>query len=90
MFRYLNYGLSAVLTYVGLKMMAEYTVHTQLFAEWTGIERFRPVVDSAHPAPNPRWNIWSPAGSNLAVIITLLAISVIASIAAQRREDRAV
>jgi TerC family integral membrane protein len=88
MFRYLNYGLSAVLTYVGLKMMAEYTVHTQLFAEWTGIERFRPVVDPAHPGAEPHVEHLVPGWVNLAVIVTLLGISVVASIAAQRREDR--
>ncbi len=67
MFRYLNYGLAAVLTFVGLKMIAEY---------WL-----------------PRWGIdFHFFGDNpwasLLVILTLLGISIAASVFSQRREDK--
>lgn len=58
MFRYLNYGLAAVLVFVGLKMVGEY---------WQGHHLFRPVV-------------------SLLIILGLLAISIAASIIANRRE----
>jgi tellurite resistance protein TerC len=88
MFRYLNYGLSAVLTYVGLKMMAEYTVHTPLFARLTGIEGFLPIVDPAHPGVDPHVEHLVPGWVNLLIIVTLLGISIVASIVAQRRETK--
>ena len=56
MFRYLKYGLSAVLVFVGVKMVLEF---------WLGNR----VV---HP------------GLSLAVILTLLGISIVASLVAQR------
>jgi tellurite resistance protein TerC len=59
-FRYLNYGLSAVLVFVGAKMVGEY---------WTG----------KHPL--------SPATS-LVIILSLLGVSIVASIIAKRREQR--
>jgi tellurite resistance protein TerC len=57
-FRYLRYGLSAVLVFVGLKMLAA-------------------DVYKIHP------------GLSLAIIATLLGISIVASIIAVRREERA-
>ena len=63
LFRYLNYGLSAVLIFVGAKMVAEF---------WFG------GAQNAH--------LISPAVS-LAIILSLLAISIIASILAKRREQ---
>jgi tellurite resistance protein TerC len=75
MFRYLNYGLAAVLGFVGLKMIADYLVHTDTFGTWTGIELER----DAHLVPG-----WV----NLIVIVSLLGISIIASIVAQKREER--
>jgi tellurite resistance protein TerC len=88
MFRYLSYGLSAVLTYVGIKMMSEFIVHTDTFADWTGIERFRPVVDPANPDAEPHSEHLIPGWVNLLVIVSLLGISVVASIIAQRRDRR--
>jgi tellurite resistance protein TerC len=88
MFRYLNYGLSAVLTYVGLKMMTEFIIHTQWFADTTGIQRYLPVVDPAHPDAEPHTEHLVPGWVNLLVIVTLLGISIVASIVAQRRETR--
>jgi tellurite resistance protein TerC len=88
MFRYLNYGLSAVLVYVGAKMISEFVVHTELFAQVTGIERFLPVPDPAHPEAEPHVDHLVPGWVNLVVIVTLLGTSIVASIIAQRREQR--
>jgi tellurite resistance protein TerC len=88
MFRYLNYGLSAVLTYVGLKMMTEFTIHTKWFADTTGIQRYLPVLDPANPDAEPHTVHLVPGWVNLLVIVTLLGISIVASIVAQRREAR--
>jgi tellurite resistance protein TerC len=63
MFRYLHYGLSAVLAFVGLKMIAEY---------WIGQEGLHLV----------------PPGASLGIILTLLAASIAASLAAKHREQR--
>jgi tellurite resistance protein TerC len=88
MFRYLNYGLSAVLVYVGAKMIAEFAVHTETFTRLTGIERFREIVDAAHPGAESHVEHLVPGWVNLVVIVTLLGTSIAASIIAQRREQR--
>ncbi len=88
MFRYLNYGLSAVLSYVGLKMIAEYTVHTQAFADATGIDRWLPVIDPANPNAQQHVEHLVPSWVNLVVIVTLLGVSIIASIIAQKRDPQ--
>lgn len=64
LFRYLRYGLAAILIFVGLKM---------LLAEW--------IEKQVLKAPIPHW-------FSLAVIVTLLAISIGASMIASRREHR--
>ncbi len=61
LFRYLNYGLAAVLIFVGAKMVAEY---------WTDRHVVTPVA-------------------SLVIILSLLAISITASIVAKRRETAA-
>jgi tellurite resistance protein TerC len=58
MFRYLNYGLSAVLAFVGSKMLGDW---------WTGHHMFAPAV-------------------SLGIIMSLLAVSIIASLVANRRD----
>jgi tellurite resistance protein TerC len=63
LFRYLHYGLAAILALVGVKMLGEYWMELQ------GME------------PLPHW--LSPV-----VVVLLLAISIAASILAQKREDR--
>jgi tellurite resistance protein TerC len=88
MFRYLNYGLAAVLVYVGAKMISDFVVHTETFAAWTGIDRFVPVPDPAHPDLEPHSEHLVPGWVNLIVIVTLLGTSIVASIIAQRRERR--
>jgi TerC family integral membrane protein len=88
MFRYLNYGLAAVLVYVGAKMISEFVVHTETFAAWTGIDRFLPVADPANPEADPHAEHLVPGWVNLVVIVTLLGTSIVASIIAQRRERR--
>jgi tellurite resistance protein TerC len=63
LFRYLHYGLAAILALVGVKMLAEYWMEQQ------------------HMEPLPLW--LSPV-----VVGVLLAISVVASIVVERRENR--
>jgi tellurite resistance protein TerC len=75
LFRYLNYGLSAVLGFVGCKMVLEFLAQ-QLWAP-------------GFIAVKPGGHLFSPMQS-LAVIITCLAVSIVASIIAKRREDRIV
>jgi tellurite resistance protein TerC len=81
MFRYLKYGLSAVLIFVGLKMVSEYAAHVPAIAHyiqehiWSGFH----VEEGHHLVP--------PAAS-LVIVLSLLAISIIASIIAKRRDDR--
>ncbi len=60
-FRFLNYGLAAVLIFVGVKMVGDY---------WTG-----------HLLVTP--------GVSLAIIVSLLGVSIVASIIAKRRETAA-
>jgi tellurite resistance protein TerC len=62
LFRYLVYGLSAVLGFIGLKMIAEYFVPHQ----------------SGHHLIHP--------GVSLAVVATLIAVSIVASLIAKRRD----
>jgi predicted tellurium resistance membrane protein TerC len=88
MFRYLNYGLAAVLVYVGGKMISEFFVHTETFAGWTGITRFLPVKDPANPDLEPHVEHLIPGWVNLAVIVTLLGTSIVASIIAQKRDAK--
>ena len=63
LFRYLNYGISAVLTFIGGKMIAEY---------W--------LARRPHP-------VRMSDGVSLAVICGLVAISILASLFASRREE---
>ena len=69
MFRYLHYGLSAVLAFVGLKMTAEYAAHRFHIFPW--------VEEGEHLVP--------PVAS-LITVVSLLGISIIASLIAQKRE----
>ena len=66
-FRYLHYGLSAVLVFIGAKMIGEY-----VFKRLSGEEELRAV---------PSW-------VSLLVVAGLLGISIVASVAAKRREER--
>jgi tellurite resistance protein TerC len=80
MFRYLKYGLSAVLVFVGFKMIADYAAHSP---EIGGFIRERlwpgfPEVTEGH-------HLISPTVS-LVAVLSLLAISIIASLLA-RRDD---
>ena len=67
LFRFLNYGLSAVLVFVGGKMIAEAAHHTEWVAEIGGWD--------AHAQGHlvPPW-------ASLLVIISLIGISVAASL----------
>jgi tellurite resistance protein TerC len=68
MFRYLHYGLSAVLAFVGLNMVADYVAKLRNF-----------IPHDQHLIP-----IWA----KLAVIALLLVVSVVASVFADRRDEK--
>jgi tellurite resistance protein TerC len=80
MFRYLKYGLSAVLIFVGIKMVAEYASHLPpvvAFIQdnlWSGFH----IEEGHHLIPPP---------VSLVIVLSLLGISIIASIVAKKRED---
>ena len=69
MFRYLHFGLAAVLGFVGLKMVGEYAAHQFHLFPW--------VEADEHLVP--------PAAS-LVIVVSLLGISIAASLMAQKRE----
>ncbi len=73
LFRFLNYGLSAVLVFVGAKMLAEAARHTEWLAAWGGWD--------AHA----QGHLVHPAVS-LLVIVTLIGASVAASLAFPERK----
>jgi len=68
MFRYLHYGLAAILGLVGVKMVAEYCLEKGLFG----------------PMPFHKISPWVSLGA----VASILAITIVASMLAQRREDR--
>jgi tellurite resistance protein TerC len=76
LFRFLNYGLSAVLVFVGAKMLAEAARHTEWLAEWGGWD--------AHA----KGHLVHPAVS-LLVIVTLIGASVAASLMFPERKHGA-
>lgn len=76
LFRYLKYGLSAILIFVGFKMLAEFAVHkSEALAKFFGVEHGEHLI-----AP------WA----SLVVVLGLLGISIVASLAAKAIEDRQV
>lgn len=81
MFRYLKYGLSAVLVFVGLKMVGDYAVHVPAISNflseniWQGFH----LEEGHHLVP--------PTAS-LVIVLSLLGISIVASIVSKNREDR--
>jgi tellurite resistance protein TerC len=74
MFRFLNYGLSAVLVFVGGKMIIEAARHSEALATWGGWD--------AHA----KGHLVHPAVS-LVVIVGLIGASVAASLAFPERKD---
>jgi tellurite resistance protein TerC len=76
LFRFLNYGLSAVLVFVGGKMIAEAARHNEWLAGLGGWD--------AHA----KGHLVHPAGS-LLVIVTLIGTSVVASLMFPERRDGA-
>jgi tellurite resistance protein TerC len=76
MFRFLNYGLSAVLVFVGGKMIIEAARHSESLATWGGWD--------AHA----KGHLVHPAVS-LLVIVSLIGASVAASLAFPERKDGA-
>ena len=73
LFRYLNYGLSAVLGFVGLKMVLDFVAHQPWAPGFMALKEHEHLV--------------SPVQS-LAIILSCLGISIVASLIAKRREDR--
>jgi TerC family integral membrane protein len=78
MFRYLNYGLSAVLAFVGIKMVADY-----LFSPNATNDFIRVNLWAGVPRMKPGDHLISP-GVSLVIVLSLLAISIIASLIAAR------
>jgi tellurite resistance protein TerC len=76
MFRFLNYGLSAVLVFVGGKMIIEAARHSESLATWGDWD--------AHA----KGHLVHPAVS-LLVIVSLIGASVAASLAFPERKDGA-
>jgi len=75
MFRYLHYGLSAVLVFVGLKMVVEAPEIPGM--SWLSLSYWVRREGDHH---------FVPPWASLLVVFTLLAISVIASVVASRRD----
>lgn len=72
MFRYLKYGLSAILLFVGLKMLVQWVAHPPAWY----VDRF------GHPPEwAQKWIGHPPAWASLLVVLSLLTISIGASIA---------
>jgi tellurite resistance protein TerC len=79
MFRYLKYGLSAILIFVGLKMLAGWFEEPP---EWF-VDRF------GMPAEWVRhWIAHPPPWASLLVVLSLLAISIVVSVVASLRDAR--
>lgn len=74
MFRYLSLGLSAVLAFVGLKMIIRYLGHHKETREWV---------------PEAALYVVENDVVQLSIIVALLGISIVASIIAQRRDGGA-
>jgi tellurite resistance protein TerC len=67
LFRYLNYGLSAILIFIGLKMIVKTAGHSQ-HADWW-------------PAPPQDWLHWPlPDWASLLVVLGLLGTAILASV----------
>ena len=68
LFRYLHYGLSAVLGFIGLKMIGQYTLEAM-----GAIGKKEEFI---------------PAWVSLVIVAAILAISILASMIAQHRQDK--
>ncbi|MGQ9574027.1 MAG: TerC/Alx family metal homeostasis membrane protein [Thermoguttaceae bacterium] len=87
-FEYLHYGLSAVLAFIGLKMMGDYAV-----AEWERWAGLLPDVAWVRMIDQFVARHWGgqeevhlvPPWASLVVVASLLAVSILASVAARRR-----
>jgi tellurite resistance protein TerC len=79
MFRYLNHGLSAIMAFVGVKMLLEYATHFEQV-----IERLPLGLQERLLAHKPL----IPPLASLGVILSLLGIAIVASILANRRDAR--
>jgi len=79
MFRYLRFGLSAVLTFVGLKMVLDYFAHIQAVQAW--LPGF--LVERLAEHNGQKGHLIQPLES-LLVILSLLGISILASIIAAK------
>jgi tellurite resistance protein TerC len=80
LFRFLHYGLAAVLGFVGLKMVAEYAVPIAINRGWISHTCF-PWVD--HAAGEPLVPIWISLG----IVAGLLVVSILLSVLIPPRDD---
>ena len=71
MFRYLKYGLSAILLFVGLKMLVQWVAHPPAWY----VDRFGMPPEWAQ-----KWIGHPPAWASLLVVLSLLSISMGASV----------
>lgn len=86
-FRYLHYGLSAVLCFIGLKMLLPLILlGLAQGAAWIGYENGTQFFDQLLRKHEDHTLL--PHWVSLAVIVTLLGLSIAASIIAVRRERR--
>ena len=74
LFRFLNYGLSAVMVFVGGKMIIEAARHIESLAAWGGWD------------PHAKGHLFHPSVS-LLVIVALIGVSVAASLAFPAQKD---
>ena len=81
LFKYLHYGLAGVLGFVGLKMIADWTVPLGIEHGWISNSWF-PWFD------HERGNHLVPVWVSLVVIALLLVISMIASVIITRHEEK--
>ena len=78
MFRFLHYGLAAVLVFVGAKMSADYLVHVEQ------VQRYLPsFVLSRVQGDGGHGHLIRPVES-LVIVLSLLAVSIIASLIAAK------
>lgn len=73
LFRYLKYGLSGVLVFVGLKMTGDYLLHTRLVPAGWRLQEGQHLV---------------PSAVSLVIVFGILAVSIAASLWVARREAK--
>ncbi|MGC4006742.1 MAG: TerC family protein [Pirellulales bacterium] len=83
MFRFLNYGLSAILVFVGGKMAAEYFAKTVVWEKLFGY-RLEDTIDAAGNEVHPK--LLDPMVS-LIIVVGILAAAILASIVVPKKPE---